>query len=485
MESWTTPRSLGGSTVSAAPPHHGDAVEEGEGPWRDALRRRLLATTDMASVLIAFLLLGGTFGTDAAKLIWVVPLLPVWLLLAKLLGLYDRDHRVLRHQTADELPSLITWTTVGLALMAGLLSLTPDGAPSAPSAVRLWVSLLIVAPVMRTITRALWRAVMPPERALIVGSGRLEEATRRKLELFGDIHVRTVGEIRDEALAEGGLTGDRIAELVEKAAGRDEIDRIILASQVQEEELIAGLVAYCRGRGVKLSVVPPVRAMFGTAVQLNHVADLPLIEYSTWDVPRSTMLLKRCIDIGVSAVALLVLSPLLVLIGLAVRLDSRGKSLFSQWRAGIEGRRFRMYKFRTMVADAEERLAEVVRIEDLDEPVFKLTEDPRVTRVGRFLRRASLDELPQLINVLKGDMSLVGPRPEQVELVERYAPEHLFRLSVKPGLTGPMQVYGRGELRFDERLAVEREYVENLSLKRDFRILLLTASAVFGRKGAY
>ena len=138
-----------------------------------------------------------------------------------------------------------------------------------------------------------------------------------------------------------------------------------------------------------------------------------------------------------------------------------------------------------MVTNAEERLSEVVSVDDLPAPMFKLVQDPRVTRIGRLLRRTSLDELPQLLNVVKGDMSLVGPRPEQIELVERYRPEHVFRLAVKPGLTGPMQVYGRGELTFDERLAVERDYIENLSLGRDLRILALTLTAVVAGRGAY
>ena len=138
-----------------------------------------------------------------------------------------------------------------------------------------------------------------------------------------------------------------------------------------------------------------------------------------------------------------------------------------------------------MVVDAEDRLPDLVPFEKLRDPMFKLQNDPRTTRVGRFLRRTSLDELPQMLNVLKGDMSLVGPRPEQVDLVERYRPEHRFRLAVKPGITGPMQVYGRGELTFEERLAVEREYVENLSLGRDLRILALTVPIVLARRGAF
>jgi lipopolysaccharide/colanic/teichoic acid biosynthesis glycosyltransferase len=143
-----------------------------------------------------------------------------------------------------------------------------------------------------------------------------------------------------------------------------------------------------------------------------------------------------------------------------------------------------MLKFRTMVKNAEALLPDLVPFDELADPMFKLKADPRVTRVGRLLRRTSLDELPQLANVLRGDMSIVGPRPEQLDLVERYLPEHQFRLDVKPG-TGPMQVYGRGELTFEERLAVEREYVENLSLARDVRIVLMTLPAVLGKRGAY
>jgi lipopolysaccharide/colanic/teichoic acid biosynthesis glycosyltransferase len=169
----------------------------------------------------------------------------------------------------------------------------------------------------------------------------------------------------------------------------------------------------------------------------------------------------------------------------AIRLDSRGPVIFTQFRAGTGGRPFRMYKLRTMTADAEESLSEIVRLEDLREPMFKLPNDPRVTRVGRLLRRFSFDELPQLVNVLRGQMSIVGPRPEQVELVERYAPEHRFRLEVKPGMTGPMQVFGRGELSFGERLAVELDYVENMSLGRDLRILFQTAPAIIRGTGAF
>jgi exopolysaccharide biosynthesis polyprenyl glycosylphosphotransferase len=274
--------------------------------------------------------------------------------------------------------------------------------------------------------------------------------------------------------------GDRrpFDELIEAA------DRVIFASERLEPGEVGDLVELCRERQVKLSVISPLRGRAGP-VRLSRVADLPVLEYETWDPSRSTAMIKRGFDLLVSSLGLLVTAPLFPVIALAIRLDSRGPIFFSQTRAGLDGAPFQMHKFRTMVADAEDRLADVVRLDDLREPMFKLSADPRVTRVGRVLRRLSLDELPQLWNVLRGEMSIVGPRPEQVELVERYRPEHRFRLSVKPGITGPMQVFGRGDLTFHERLAVELDYIENVSLARDLRILVETVPVALKGSGAY
>jgi lipopolysaccharide/colanic/teichoic acid biosynthesis glycosyltransferase len=259
----------------------------------------------------------------------------------------------------------------------------------------------------------------------------------------------------------------------------------VIACSELSEDLLEQLLPICRLRRMKLTVIPPTRGMFGTATHLTHIAELPLLDYNTWDISRTTVGLKRAFDVGAALLGLAAALPLFLLVGFATLVDSGWPIFFRQTRAGERGRPFQMVKFRTMVRDAEALLPELVPFEQLDSPMFKLKADPRVTRVGQLLRRTSIDELPQLINVLRGEMSIVGPRPEQLDLVERYAPEHRFRLQVKPGITGPMQVYGRGELTFDERLAVEREYVENLSLARDVRILLMTLPAVFGRRGAF
>jgi exopolysaccharide biosynthesis polyprenyl glycosylphosphotransferase len=398
---------------------------------------------------------------------------PIWIATAKLAGLYDRDHRTLRHLTVDEVPWLIFWALAGTALLSIVVAPFPGLALSSDDRLLVWGTVLVLGAVLRASTRALWRRATPPERVLIVGEGPLAQAVERKLELFPDIHAEISGRVGSCSL------------LDEPFDALDGADRVVIACSELNEELLAQLLPVCRLRGVKLTVVPPTRGMFGTATHLTHVADLPLLDYNTWYVSSSTLALKRVFDVVVGTLALLIALPIFAFVALAILLDDGRPVFFRQLRAGQGGRTFRILKFRTMVRDAEARFHEVAALEELADPLFKLKADPRVTRVGRFLRKTSLDELPQLVNVLNGEMSIVGPRPELLDIVERYTPEHEFRLHVKPGITGPWQVFGRSDLTFDEVLAVEREYVENLSLARDVRIVLMTLPAVLGKRGAY
>ena len=441
---------------------------------REVALRRTLAFGDLVAAL-GGILVAAVFGHGSLLVVfWLVCLLPAWIVLGKLHGLYDRDQRALRVLSIDEAPSVAAWAATGTAVVAGLLVVVP-GAPqlTAVAAIRTGVAVAAAGVLVRTAIRLLWRRFAPPDRVAIVGSGAAAHALRRKIELFPDIHVTVVAEHREPTAAD-----------VEAPGWLAGVDRVLCAG-VSDEGFVRALAADCRRRQIRLSIVPPLLGVFGTAVQLNHVADLPLIEYSTWHVARSTLLLKRVVDVLVGSVLLALALPLMAGIAVAVVIDSGRPVVFRQLRATVGGRPFWILKFRTMVANAETLLPSIVDFDELDDPVFKLAEDPRRTRVGRFLRRFSLDELPQLVNVVAGDMSLVGPRPEQVELVSRYEPEHRFRLAVRPGLTGPMQVYGRGRLTFEERLAVERDYVENLSLGRDLRILALTVSTIWSGRGAY
>jgi exopolysaccharide biosynthesis polyprenyl glycosylphosphotransferase len=439
----------------------------------EPLLRRMLALGDLLAVASAAVFVGLWGSGEAAALLLVLSA-PIWIVTAKLAGLYDRDHRTLRHLTIDELPWLVVWTLSSTALLTVLLAPFPALNPSSDDRLLVWGTVLGLGFLFRASARGLWRRITPPERVLIVGEGPLAQAVIRKLELFPDIHAEVSSRIPKCV----GL-GERLREVI------GDVDRVVIACSELSEGLLEDILPICRANHVKLTIVPPTRGMFGTATHLTHIADLPLLDYNTWYVSRSTLALKRAFDLVVGTIGLVLTLPIFGLAAVAILVDDGRPVFFRQQRVGEAGRRFRIFKFRTMVRDAEARFHDLASLEEFDDPLFKMKGDPRVTRSGRFLRRTSIDELPQLLNVLKGEMSIVGPRPELVDIVARYRPEHEFRLQVKPGITGPWQVFGRSDLTFDEILAVEREYVENLSLARDIRIVLMTVPAVFGKRGAY
>ncbi|HEX3279402.1 MAG TPA: sugar transferase [Thermoleophilaceae bacterium] len=426
--------------------------------------------------------------------LWGLVMLPAWIVLAKFEGLYDADSPRIWHLTTDEAPAIFHWVTLSVALSLFFIRALPNETIMVQSALGFYLAALGSAFVLRSAARAIWRRYVPPERALVLGHGKLADTVSRKLALEPGHHLSVLeyagldrsesngnGNGRSEQLQLEELSREDLEFLLEETG----VERVVLALPELDEATLARVVSSCRATGAKLSVMPPMRAMLGTAVHLNHIAEMPVIEYGTWGTSPSTMAMKRTVDIVLSAIGVVVLAPLMIVIAIAVRLSSRGPALFRQVRAGRDGKPFKILKFRTMCHDAEERIGEVISPDELDEPMFKLREDPRVTKVGRYLRRTSLDELPQLINVLKGDMSLVGPRPEELWLVERYGETQRFRLEMRPGLTGPMQVHGRGELNFQERLAVEREYVENYNIRKDLKILLRTVSTIWRAPGAY
>jgi exopolysaccharide biosynthesis polyprenyl glycosylphosphotransferase len=443
--------------------------------WRDARRRRFLAMADAVAAVAAT----ASIATSTTMLIWGLSLLPVWIVLAKLFGLYDRDQGAIRPLTLDEVPAIAAWGAAGAVVLGLLLPLTQAGDIGLAEVVRCWAVATACGGILRALSRWVWRRTTPPELTAVIGNGQLADAVQRKVELFGDMHLDLAPSRRVQAVASGRQPQADLRELVRG------LDRVIVASERLDPEFIGQLAGVCRTEQAKLNVVSPLRGRAGAVPRLAEVADLPILEYDTRDPSRSTILIKRGFDLVVATLGLLVLAPLLPLVLAAIKLDSRGPAIFVQHRAGRRAVPFRMYKLRTMTMNAEHELEALISLDALAEPVFKLRPDPRVTRVGRFLRRFSLDELPQLVNVLRGEMSIVGPRPEQIEVVDRYQPEHRFRLDVKPGMTGPMQVYGRGDLTFSERLAVELDYVENPSLGRDLRILLQTIPAALRGGGAY
>lgn len=467
------PLAVGGSADQQEPVGNVAAAAERTRPrwWRDQLRRRMLAAAD----LVAALAMGLAIAVPSDEsLAWALVAVAIGLPAAKLLGLYDLDHRSIRHLTVDEIPTLAAW--VGVTLV-GSMTLAP-GLTLGGRFLLVLLGALLLATGLRGLARALWRRFTPPESTVVVGVGAAADAIRRKVQLFDDMHLELLEDLTPQMVqAPNG------ADPLDGVIGR--VDRVVIAWAEADPLLVERLLELCRRHETKLSVVSPFRGRARPAERVSSIADVPVLEYNTWDVSRSTVVLKRAFDVLAAGIGLLALSPLFLLIGAAIKLDDGGAVFFRQRRAGKGGVPFRMLKFRSMVVGAEDRLPVLVALEQLKDPMFKLKGDPRVTRVGRFLRRFSLDELPQLWNVLKGEMSLVGPRPEELTLVERYRPEHTFRLAVKPGVTGPMQVFGRGELSFEERLAVDIDYVENVSLARDFKVLAATVPSIVRGTGAF
>lgn len=239
------------------------------------------------------------------------------------------------------------------------------------------------------------------------------------------------------------------------------------------------------GTGIDLVLAPALTDVAGPRIHTRPVAGLPLVHVSSPEFEGARKWVKGAFDRVVALFALIVLSPVLLLTALAVRLGSPGPVIFRQRRVGLGGVEFNLFKFRSMIPDAEAKLAEIAAQNEGQGPLFKMRDDPRVTKIGRFLRRYSLDELPQLVNVLRGEMSLVGPRPPLPSEVAQYSEDVARRLLVKPGLTGLWQVSGRSDLSWEESVRLDLYYVENWSLTVDLVILAKTVNAVLSRHGAY
>jgi exopolysaccharide biosynthesis polyprenyl glycosylphosphotransferase len=454
---------------------------------RGALLRRLLALGDWTALIVTlFAVTATTTSTDVADLFWAVLFSPSWIIVVKLHGLYDHDHRRIRHSTLDEVPSLVSATVLGTLVLDALLAVSPVGPLSPKSAIALGVGTLVGSFVLRGVLRWVWNRATPMALGIVVGAPATVDTVARRVVTHPETRLHLVGYLSnstEEDSAELVRLGT-LSDISEVAAVAG-IERVVVTEQQMSEPAAERLIEECKELGLALTFLPQHYGLLGPGIELNRLAELPVLDFRFSDPPRSTQAMKRAMDIVVSAFVLAIVSPVLLLAALAILIDSGRPVFFRQRRAGKDGESFTMLKFRTMVADAEERLGELIDLSKLDEPAFKIPDDPRVTRVGRYLRRTSIDELPQLINVLRGQMSLVGPRPEEEAVVALYDERQRGRLAIKPGLTGPMQVYGRSDLTFEERLAMERDYLDNLSLLTDLQILIRTPRAIVRGEGAY
>jgi len=454
---------------------------------RGALLRRLLALGDWGALLASLAVVtAATSATDTGTFFWAVLVSPSWVLVVKLHGLYDNDHRRIRHSTLDELPSLVSASVLGTLVLDGLLAISPAGPLAPASAIGVGVGALLASFVARGVIRFLFHRLTPQALGLAIGAPKAVDMVARRVSTHPETRLALVGYLSSESeetaseLPRLGSPAD-----ISRVARELMIERVVVTELQMGEVGAEHLIAECKAEGLALTFLPQHYGLLGPGIELNRLAELPVLDFRFSDPPRSTIAMKRTMDIVISALALVLLSPLLVGVALWILLDGGRPVLFRQRRAGKDGEPFTMVKFRTMVKDAEQRLPELVDIETLDQPAFKISDDPRVTRSGRWLRRTSIDELPRLLNVRRGRMSLAGARPEAESVGARYDGRQRSRLAIKPGMTGPMQVYGRSDLTFEERLAMERDYLDNLSLLTDLEILLRTPRAMVRGEGAY
>jgi exopolysaccharide biosynthesis polyprenyl glycosylphosphotransferase len=323
-------------------------------------------------------------------------------------------------------------------------------------------------------------------KVLIVGTGPEAHALRHHLESVRHLGYAFKGFIEFPGAwsRKTSNAGDVVGTLdtLFQNARKEFVDEIIFTSPC-ERGVVQDLLDKARFHGVDVRLVPDLYGGLAWNSPIEYIGQFPTIPLHRGSNPQAGLVFKRILDIAFSAIVLLLLAPILLVIVIAIRADSPGPVFYSSERIGKKGRVFRCFKFRTMVRDAEERRADVLHMNERDAVLFKVRNDPRITRVGRLLRKYSLDELPQFFNVLRGDMSVVGPRPPIASEVREYKLNHLRRLDVNPGITGLWQVQGRQDPSFDSYVSLDMKYIENWSLWLDMKILVRTVGVVFSGTG--
>jgi len=326
------------------------------------------------------------------------------------------------------------------------------------------------------------------KRLLIVGAGRMGQRVIDELTGNQALGYNIIGLTDDDP-----GKGDENYKGIPVLGNNEDIDLLVNSHNIEEilitipseRNLISKIIAKTRRYNVQIRVIPEMYDVILGGVEVGQLGPIPYMEMLKTPMRGWQLVIKRLVDIVASALGLIFLSPLFAVVAIAIVLDNPGPVIFKQKRVGKNGRIFDFYKFRSMVVNAEVLRAELAAANEADGPVFKIKHDPRVTRVGRFIRKYSIDELPQLLNVLKGDMSLVGPRPPLPREVEAYGDWEWRRLEVTPGLTCIWQVSGRSNISFDKWMELDIYYIENWSLLLDFKILLQTIPAVLKGSGAY
>ncbi len=487
---------------------------------RGWLVRRLLVVADILGLASAILLAESLVDVDATGAVGVhgevflfLASLPAWLFVARLYGLYERDEEHADHSTVDELVGVFHMVTVCTAAFGVGAWLTGVARPQPLKLVVFWAAAIVFVSLGRAAARAFARRrVTYLQNALIVGAGDVGQLYAKKLLLHPEYGINVVGFVdRDPKEPQDGLAGLTILggpEHLEAIVRLLDVERVIIAFSNESHEELLELVASLRNLDVQVDIVPRLFEAVGPRAAIHALEGLPVVGIRPLRVRRSSLFLKRALDVGTAVAVLILFAPLFAVIATLVFFSSRGPVIYSDERIGRDGRFFRAFKFRTMYVDAgrgedshqkspDETLEEILRDPEAREEfdrTRKLAKDPRVSPLGRFLRRTSLDELPQLINVFRGDVSLVGPRPITRFEFERYGhasgtdwrPETgYWNFSLRPGLTGYWQINGRSSTEYADRVRLDTAYLTNWSLGLDLMILAKTVRVLATGKGSF
>jgi exopolysaccharide biosynthesis polyprenyl glycosylphosphotransferase len=470
---------------------------------RGWLVRRALLAADLVGLMVAFLvaelaLPGAAHDRiePAVEIGLFVLALPFFVVMAKLQGLYDHDEERTDQTTADDLVGIFYLVTTGTWLFFATLYVFNLASPSVERLTLFWAVSIALVALSRATARVLCRrSVSYLQNTIIVGVGEVGQRIGRKLMVHREYGLKLVGFVDEEPSEKpkppeheqptllGGL--DQLPAFVHAL----DVERVIVAFSCGRDENVLPLIRELGDNNVQVDIVPRFHDVVGRGVDLHDVEGLTLVGLRPFHLSRSSRLLKRAMDATIAALLLILLAPLFAIVAVAIKLDSRGPVFFRQVRVGVRGQPFRIWKFRSMKADAEAHKAEVAGLNmhrNGDGPqMFKVPDDPRMTRVGGFLRRWSLDELPQLFNVLAGRMSLVGPRPLILDEDDQVHDWARKRLDLKPGITGLWQAKGRSEIPFDEMVRLDYLYVTSWSPMTDIKLAFQTIPALFRERQAY
>jgi exopolysaccharide biosynthesis polyprenyl glycosylphosphotransferase len=457
---------------------------------RDYGLRRVLLAADTAALILALvvaLALAGGRGEPLLDALLIVPTIPGWFLLFRAYGLYQRPLRQFEPTHLDDISALFHSLLIGTLGLWVWFRILPVQRLGLVEVIAFGVAAAILVTALRAAVRLSSLRMRGPERVLVIAPLADVKILQRKLGNHPEYEMQVVSAKTGEGEGHAGLdlriceSFDDVGHLLRAA----EVDHVMvqLNQELLSQEEIAELMRTCFRARIRFGTFPREKSLLPPGVQVNHIEGTGFLSYNPPVLSRSSRIIKRAMDLAIAVPLLLLCAIPMAIIALAIKLDDGGEVLFSQTRVGKDGERFQLLKFRTMVADADALVTELMA-KSLDPDWLVMEEDPRVTRVGRFLRRSSLDELPQLWNVLRGDMSLVGPRPLPVRDDEAVRGWGRHRLDCIPGVTGWWQVLGRNDIPFREMVEIDYAYVTSWTFWGDVKLLARTIPVVLSRRGS-